>query len=105
RSGRTGGSASSRDPSPTAGVTPEIILATAIVYCYHHSSRNDLTHIERDWAMATKRATTAAAMPVPTTPAASAPWNTLQDQLRGEVLLPSTPGFDAARALWNAMID
>lgn len=55
--------------------------------------------------MATKRATTAAAMPVPTTPAASAPWNTLQDQLRGEVLLPSTPGFDAARALWNAMID
>jgi len=30
---------------------------------------------------------------------------TLQSQLRGEVILPDDPGYDEARTIWNAMID
>jgi len=29
----------------------------------------------------------------------------LQTQFRGEILTPASPGYDAARTLWNAMID
>jgi hypothetical protein len=29
----------------------------------------------------------------------------LRSKVRGEVLLPGAPGFDAARTVWNAMID
>src|SRR5690349_7938252 len=29
----------------------------------------------------------------------------LKSQLKGELLLPRDPGFDAARVVWNAMID
>lgn len=30
---------------------------------------------------------------------------TLQSQLRGEVILPDDPDYDEARTIWNAMID
>ena len=29
----------------------------------------------------------------------------LKSNVRGEVLLPDSPGYDAARTIWNAMID
>src|SRR5207244_11405427 len=29
----------------------------------------------------------------------------LKSKVRGEVLLPSDPGYDEARTIWNAMID
>jgi len=55
--------------------------------------------------MTTRRATTSADMSPPSTPATSAPWAVLQEHVRGDVLLPAAPGYDEARALWNAMID
>ena len=30
---------------------------------------------------------------------------TLTDQFRGEVLRPEDPGYDAARVVWNGMVD
>ncbi|MGH8019018.1 MAG: FAD-binding oxidoreductase, partial [Opitutaceae bacterium] len=30
---------------------------------------------------------------------------TLKSSIRGEIILPDSPGYDEARAIWNAMID
>ena len=35
----------------------------------------------------------------------SAPFEALQKNFRGEILLPHAPGYDEARKIWNAMID
>jgi FAD/FMN-containing dehydrogenase len=43
--------------------------------------------------------------PAPNAPPAAAPFDELRAGLRGPVLLPADPGYDAARRVFNAMID
>src|ERR1039458_10665818 len=40
-----------------------------------------------------------------TVPVSDSDIGALRGALRGSVLLPGEPGYDAARAIWNAMID
>jgi FAD/FMN-containing dehydrogenase len=36
---------------------------------------------------------------------ASLPWRSLHDAISGDLLLPDSPGYEAARHVWNGMID
>ena len=44
-------------------------------------------------------------MTTTTAPTTAAPYNGLASSLRGELIVPGDPGYDAARAVYNGMID